>query len=67
VTVMPAYVRPTWNSPAVHIVDKHAEMYADLLHIYGRLTAVSTRLGTACPEEVEEALVICRMTMVVNG
>ena len=55
------------NNSAMKIIDKHAEMYADVLRIYGHLTTAATRLGTGCPSEVHTALAICVVTMGQNG
>ena len=55
------------NNSAMKIIDKHAELYADVLRIYGHLTTAATRLGTGCPSEVHAALAICVVTMGQNG
>jgi len=55
------------NNSAMKIIDKHAEMYADVLRIYGQLTTAATRLGTGCPSEVHAALAICVVTMGQNS
>jgi len=61
------YHTMTLSNSAVKIIDKHAEMYADVLRIYGQLTTAATRLGTGCPSEVHAALAICIVTMGENS